>query len=223
MITMKAQQKALHTFAELAIPHSNGECPCFIRVVLGEDALACAAGRSLSIPANLASGVAGGSLSVGFDRRDGAGRYVSTQTLAAGWMVLVPRHIGSGNRVSAGGRSGKGGSLRLHPLIGIFVMIAWSLDDWAEARKVPTVWRVVPVMCVLIALGAVTLRQMGQWESEYALWTNTVQVTDKNPGAHGRLAAALQHPAVTMSKRDLESSTLHKSAWMRHVNITRKP
>ncbi len=37
-------------------------------------------------------------------------------------------------------------------LIGIFVIIAWTLDDWAEARKVGTVWRVIPALFVLAAL-----------------------------------------------------------------------
>ena len=42
-------------------------------------------------------------------------------------------------------------------LIGIFVMIAWSLADFAEAKKVPAVWRVVPALCAVTALGVVTV------------------------------------------------------------------
>jgi hypothetical protein len=42
------------------------------------------------------------------------------------------------------------------PLIGIFVMIAWSFADLAEAKTVRTVWRVIPALCVLAALGFVT-------------------------------------------------------------------
>ena len=40
------------------------------------------------------------------------------------------------------------------PLIGIFIMIAWGLDDWAEAKRISTAWRVVPALCVLIALAS---------------------------------------------------------------------
>ena len=90
-------------------------------------------------------------------------------------------------------------------LIGIFIMIAWSLDDWAEDRKVRTVWRLIPMLCVLIALAVVTSRQMSYWESEYAVWAHTVQVTDENPQAHARLAAALLHPDVAMTQRDLQN------------------
>ena len=46
------------------------------------------------------------------------------------------------------------------PLIGIFVMIAWSLGDWAEAQEVRTVWRIIPALCALTALATVTYRQI---------------------------------------------------------------
>ena len=40
------------------------------------------------------------------------------------------------------------------PLIGIFVMIAWGLDDWAKAKKIRTVWLVIPAVCVLSGLAS---------------------------------------------------------------------
>ena len=66
------------------------------------------------------------------------------------------------------------------PLIGIFVMIAWSLADWAQAKKIRTVWLVVPALCVLAALGYVTHRQIDYWESDYDLWSHTLEVAE-NP------------------------------------------
>ena len=88
-------------------------------------------------------------------------------------------------------------------LIGIFIMFSWSLDDWVQAHKVPTVWRLIPALCVLIVLGVITSRQMSYWESEYAVWAHTVEVTEQNPQAHARLAAALIHPDVAMTPRNL--------------------
>jgi len=90
------------------------------------------------------------------------------------------------------------------PLIGIFIMIAWSFDDWAEARHVRALWRVLPASCVLILLASVTLRQMSYWESEYTLWAHTVEVTDQNPYAHAVLGAALLNPDLAMTAKDLE-------------------
>jgi len=85
------------------------------------------------------------------------------------------------------------------PLIGIFVMIACSLDDWAEAKKVRTVWRVVSALFVLTALSFATSRQLGYWENEYTLWSHTLAVTEQNPYAHEVVAAALTDPDLSMT------------------------
>ncbi len=90
------------------------------------------------------------------------------------------------------------------PLIGIFIMIAWSFEDWAEVRQVRALWRVIPASCVLILLASVTLRQMSYWDSEYTLWAHTAQVTDQNPYAHAELGAALLNPDLAMTTKDLE-------------------
>ena len=90
------------------------------------------------------------------------------------------------------------------PLIGIFVMIAWGFEDWAETRHLRALWRVIPASCVLILLATVTLRQMSYWESEYTLWAHTVEVTDQNPYAHAVLGAALLNPDLAMTAKDLE-------------------
>jgi protein O-mannosyl-transferase len=80
------------------------------------------------------------------------------------------------------------------PLIGIFVMIAWSLDDWAEAKKVRPVWRVIPAVCVCVALSLATIRQLSYWENEYTLWAHTLAVTEENPFAHDAMGSALLEP-----------------------------
>ena len=64
------------------------------------------------------------------------------------------------------------------PLIGIFVMIAWGLADLAEARKVRTVWLVIPALCALTALASSPHRQMSYWESDYDLWSHTLEVAE---------------------------------------------
>ena len=87
------------------------------------------------------------------------------------------------------------------PLVGIFIMIAWTLDDWADAKKVGMAWRLIPALC---ALALVTFRQIDVWRSEYRLWAHTVALTEWNPYAHAMLGAALLHPDVAMSAGDLE-------------------
>jgi len=80
------------------------------------------------------------------------------------------------------------------PLIGIFVMTVWGLDDLADAERVRMVWRLVPGLCVLAALGLTTSRQLSYWENAYTLWTRTLAVTDRNPFAQYAMGAALVDP-----------------------------
>jgi tetratricopeptide (TPR) repeat protein len=87
------------------------------------------------------------------------------------------------------------------PLIGIFIMIAWSLDDWAEARKVRTAWRAIPALCALLALGYATSRQMSYWQSQYDLWAHSLAVAESSL-AHNAVGAALIDPSLKMASND---------------------
>jgi protein O-mannosyl-transferase len=90
------------------------------------------------------------------------------------------------------------------PLIGIFIMMAWSLDDLAKSRNVRPLWLVVPVVCAFMALGFATFRQMSYWDSEYDLWAHTLAVGE-SPFAHNAVGAALMDPASAMTPEDLEN------------------
>jgi protein O-mannosyl-transferase len=85
------------------------------------------------------------------------------------------------------------------PAIGIFVMTVWGLDDLAAARNAGTLWRVLPAMCALTALGFVTHRQIGYWDSDYDLWSHALAVTEMNPFAQNSLADALTNPDRAMA------------------------
>ncbi|MGA2967407.1 MAG: tetratricopeptide repeat protein, partial [Terriglobales bacterium] len=82
------------------------------------------------------------------------------------------------------------------PLIGIFVMMAWGLEDWAGARRIRTVWRVIPALCVLTALAAATSRQLGYWDNDYDLWSQALAVNEQTPFAHDALALFLVEPGA---------------------------
>jgi protein O-mannosyl-transferase len=89
-------------------------------------------------------------------------------------------------------------------LVGIFVIVAWGLDDLAATKRIPTVWRVIPALCVVTALSFVTTRQLSYWSSEFDVWSHTVAITD-DPFAHNALGSALMDPDSAMSQHDLES------------------
>jgi tetratricopeptide (TPR) repeat protein len=76
------------------------------------------------------------------------------------------------------------------PLIGIFVMIAFSAAELAEHAKLGF-WPVVPAAVVLAALAAATHRQIEFWQSNYDLWTHTLAVTQNNFIAEDNLGGAL--------------------------------
>lgn len=77
------------------------------------------------------------------------------------------------------------------PLIGIFIMIAWTAVDLAEARRIPLAARIVAAACVLIALATVTHAQLLYWQSNSDLWSHTLDVTRKNFIAEDNLGGAL--------------------------------
>ena len=90
------------------------------------------------------------------------------------------------------------------PLIGIFVMIAWGLDDLADAKSIRPYWRAIPALCALAALGCVTSRQINYWDSDYDLWSHALEVAE-NPMTLNSLGVALMHPESEMTRHDLEN------------------
>jgi len=76
------------------------------------------------------------------------------------------------------------------PLIGIFVMIAFGMADWAEEKKIGS-WPVVGAATILTALALTTHRQIGYWQSNVDLWTHALVVTENNFVAENNLGGAL--------------------------------
>jgi hypothetical protein len=66
-------------------------------------------------------------------------------------MVLVSGYVDSGIGLVQVGDAAMADRYAYVPLIGIFVMIAWALDDWAEAREVSTICWVVPALWRLVS------------------------------------------------------------------------
>ncbi len=127
----------------------------------------------------------------------------SKRYLPVGWFWFLGTLIPVIGLVQAGAQA-MADRFAYIPLIGIFVAIAWALDDWANAKRVSTAWRLIPALCVLLVLGIITARQLSYWESQYALWSRSLAV-EENPIAHNALAYALLVPGSQMSQHDLEN------------------
>ena len=76
------------------------------------------------------------------------------------------------------------------PLIGIFVMIAFGIADWAEERK-RIFWPLAPAAVALVLLAFVAHRQINYWQSNYDLWSHALAVTENNFVAEDNLGGAL--------------------------------
>lgn len=77
------------------------------------------------------------------------------------------------------------------PLIGIFVIAVWSAGDVADGYGLNLTARSASVGLVLLVLAALTVRQVGYWQSPYIFWAHTLEVTKDNPVAESNLAADL--------------------------------
>ena len=76
------------------------------------------------------------------------------------------------------------------PLIGIFVMIAFGVTDWAELKQLGF-WTALPAAAVVVALAITIHHQIGYWQSNYDLWSHTLAVTQNNFVAENNLGGAL--------------------------------
>ncbi len=87
--------------------------------------------------------------------------------------------------------------------IGLFIMICWTVAEWAVQRHVSLAWLAGVSLGVLFALACVTHIQMGYWEDNVTLWSRTLRVTTGNWLAEDNLGGAL------MGDGKLEAAIAH--------------
>ncbi len=124
-------------------------------------------------------------------------RYRSRRYLPVGWFWFLGTLVPVIGLVQVGEAS-MADRYAYIPLIGIFVMIAWSVSDMAESRKLRPIWLANAAGCVLLALALVTHRQIGYWNSDYDLWAHVLAISE-NPFAHDAMGSALLDPAFASS------------------------
>ena len=103
------------------------------------------------------------------------------------------------------------------PFIGLFIMIAWGMEErmgeWGRGRVGDPGPRVHPfthspilrllALLVILACAACTWRQAGYWHDSIKLWTHTLAVTTNNSNAHNNLGLAfnkLDSPDAAMEE-----------------------
>jgi Flp pilus assembly protein TadD len=123
--------------------------------------------------------------------------------LAVGWLWFLGTLVPVIGLVQVGDQS-MADRYTYVPLIGVFVMIAWSLPSAAFAAihrgRVAAMAAVVAL--ILTALAAVTFAQIQVWKSPAALFDHAVKVTEGNYMAHNLLAGALKQQGDLIGARD---------------------
>jgi tetratricopeptide (TPR) repeat protein len=110
--------------------------------------------------------------------------------LLAGWLWFVGTLVPVIGLVQVGDQA-MADRYAYVPLIGIFVMIAFGMADWACAHNLGIAPRAIFAGVVLLALSFATYRQLGYWSSNVELWSHTLAVTHNNFIAENNMGGAL--------------------------------
>ena len=139
----------------------------------------------------------------------GVGVQIRTRPwLAVGWFWYLGTLVPVIGLVQVGAQS-MADRYTYVPLIGVFIMIAWSLPSVAFAAidRSRFAATVAGVALVLMALSAVTFRQIELWKNSTMLFDHALKVTEGNYMAHMLLAGALRQQGDLVGARDhLEKS-----------------
>jgi tetratricopeptide (TPR) repeat protein len=77
------------------------------------------------------------------------------------------------------------------PILGLFVMIVWTVADWVAGRSMKAI---VPATAAaataIVTLSVVTMNQIAYWRNSIALWERALAVDERNRVAHHSLSAA---------------------------------
>jgi tetratricopeptide (TPR) repeat protein len=96
------------------------------------------------------------------------------------------------------------------PYVGIFIAAVWGLADLAQMSRIEPRWSAAAACAVLLLLSFLTRRQLRNWESSYALFTHSLQVTPDNYMAEDIVGAALLEEAFrTTGQKCAPQALLH--------------
>jgi Flp pilus assembly protein TadD len=77
------------------------------------------------------------------------------------------------------------------PLIGVFVLVVWVVAEWAGRWRRGRLVAGLAAMAVLVACGAVTVRQVGVWKSTVSVFEHAVAAGEASATAYNNLGVDL--------------------------------
>ena len=111
--------------------------------------------------------------------------------LVVGWLWFLVTMVPMIGLIQAG-RQAMADRYAYLPFIGLFIMVCWSVAEWAAERRLPAILLPCATVLVLLAMAVVTRRQIGYWQDNVDVWTHTLQVTSNNWVAEDHLGDALK-------------------------------
>ena len=129
--------------------------------------------------------------------------------LAVGWLWYLGMLVPVIGLVQVGDQS-MADRYTYVPLIGVFIMIAWSIPSsaFAAINRSQVKATVVVVAVVLTALATVTFAQVQVWKNTTTLFEHAVKVTTKNFVAHNLLAGELGEKGDLIGSRNEAETAL---------------
>jgi tetratricopeptide (TPR) repeat protein len=110
--------------------------------------------------------------------------------LTTGWLWFVVTLVPVIGLMQVG-QQGYADRYMYVPLIGLSIVVAWSVHDLLTSFRTKRTVLVSAAAVVLAALGYCTWQQVGYWHDSAALFAHTVHVTKNNYLAHNNLGVAL--------------------------------
>lgn len=110
--------------------------------------------------------------------------------IAVGWFWFLGTLVPMSGIVSLGDHAMADRYAYL-PYIGLFLMICWTIAEWADRRHIPPRILAVVGVAVLLALSVVARVQLDYWQDNVSLWKHALQVTPDNSIAETSLGVAL--------------------------------
>jgi hypothetical protein len=99
--------------------------------------------------------------------------------LAVGWLWFLGTLVPMIGLVQVG-QQAMADRYAYLPFIGLFIMVCWSVADWAEHRHLSAALLPAASIAALLALTVVAHRQISYWSDSVTLWSHTLQVTTGN-------------------------------------------
>ncbi len=111
--------------------------------------------------------------------------------LAVGWLWFLVSLIPMIGIVQFGNQA-MADRYAYEPFCGLFIMVCWSVTEWAERRHLASAVLPGLSVAVLVTLTTLTYRQVNYWGDDLALWSHALQVTSDNAFAEDRVGRDLK-------------------------------